>query len=203
MRNGGAQGLTATCGSSWSVRSPSPTAPTTPCLQERDGRWTVQGDPTEGALIVAARKAGLEDEALDARFERVGRSSLLVRAQVDDARFIRTPSERNACSSSRRARRTCCSRAVRRNWWARETRPLTAERRAEILKANEELAGQACARWASPSARCPRTHLKREEVDEGVEQNLVFPGLIGMIDPPREEAKQAVARAKAPAFARS
>ena len=41
-------------------------------LQEHDGRWTVQGDPTEGALIVAARKAGLEDEALDARFERVG-----------------------------------------------------------------------------------------------------------------------------------
>ena len=41
-------------------------------LQERDGRWTVQGDPTEGALVVAARKAGLEDEALDLRFERVG-----------------------------------------------------------------------------------------------------------------------------------
>ena len=41
-------------------------------LQERDGRWTVQGDPTEGALIVAARKAGLEAEALDARFDRVG-----------------------------------------------------------------------------------------------------------------------------------
>ena len=40
-------------------------------LQERDGRWTVQGDPTEGALIVAARKAGLEAEALDARFARV------------------------------------------------------------------------------------------------------------------------------------
>ena len=27
-------------------------------LQERDGQWAVQGDPTEGALIVAARKAG-------------------------------------------------------------------------------------------------------------------------------------------------
>ena len=41
-------------------------------LQEGEGgRWTVQGDPTEGALIVAARKAGLEDEALDARFVRV------------------------------------------------------------------------------------------------------------------------------------
>jgi Ca2+-transporting ATPase len=39
-------------------------------LQERDGRWTVQGDPTEGALIVAARKAGLEVEALSARLAR-------------------------------------------------------------------------------------------------------------------------------------
>ncbi len=41
-------------------------------LQEHEGHWTVQGDPTEGALLVAARKAGLEKEALDARFERVG-----------------------------------------------------------------------------------------------------------------------------------
>ena len=36
-----------------------PTWPTTPRCSERDGRWTVQGDPTEGALLVAARKAGL------------------------------------------------------------------------------------------------------------------------------------------------
>ena len=53
-------------------RSLPPTAPTMPFCSEHDGRWTVQGDPTEGALIVAARKAGLEAEALDARFERIG-----------------------------------------------------------------------------------------------------------------------------------
>ena len=41
-------------------------------MQERDGRWTVQGDPTEAALIVAARKAGLGAEALEARLPRVG-----------------------------------------------------------------------------------------------------------------------------------
>ena len=40
-------------------------------LEQRDGRWTAQGDPTEAALLVAARKAGLTDEALDARFARV------------------------------------------------------------------------------------------------------------------------------------
>ena len=58
--------------SSWSARSRSPIARTTPTVQERDGRWTVQGDPTEGALLVAARKAGLSSEALDARLPRVG-----------------------------------------------------------------------------------------------------------------------------------
>ena len=41
-------------------------------VQQRDGRWIVQGDPTEGALLVAARKAGLSAEALDERLPRVG-----------------------------------------------------------------------------------------------------------------------------------
>lgn len=40
-------------------------------LQLRDERWGVQGDPTEGALIVAARKAGVENEALASRFARI------------------------------------------------------------------------------------------------------------------------------------
>ena len=40
-------------------------------LREQDGRWTIQGDPTEGALVVAARKIGLDAAALDARFRRV------------------------------------------------------------------------------------------------------------------------------------
>src|SRR5690606_17392491 len=44
-------------------------------LQEDDGSWIVQGDPTEGALIVAARKAGLDADELDGRFPReIGRA---------------------------------------------------------------------------------------------------------------------------------
>ena len=68
-------------------------------LQERDGRWTVQGDPTEGALVVAARKAGLEDEALDARFERVGEVPFSSERKLMTT--IHTDAEsRNDCSSS-------------------------------------------------------------------------------------------------------
>ena len=40
-------------------------------LQKRAEGWAIQGDPTEGALIVAARKAGLKAENLEARFERI------------------------------------------------------------------------------------------------------------------------------------
>src|SRR5262249_10688933 len=45
--------------------------PNNSVLQERNGRWTVQGDRTETGLIVAARKAGLEAEALGSRFKRI------------------------------------------------------------------------------------------------------------------------------------
>ncbi len=41
-------------------------------LEERDGRWSVRGDPTEGALLVAARKAGLHEQEQRARYHRVG-----------------------------------------------------------------------------------------------------------------------------------
>ncbi len=41
-------------------------------IHETDGRWTVQGDPTEGALLVAARKAASSADALDERLPRVG-----------------------------------------------------------------------------------------------------------------------------------
>jgi Ca2+-transporting ATPase len=77
-----------------------------------------------------------------------------------------------------------------------EIKPLTAERRAEILKTNEELAGEALRTLGVAARSLPKDILKHEEVDERVEQELIFLGLIGMIDPPREEAKEAVARAK-------
>ena len=55
-------------------------------VHERDGRWTVQGDPTEGALLVAARKAGLQlGDARRAAAPR-RRSAVLLRAQVDEHR---------------------------------------------------------------------------------------------------------------------
>jgi P-type Ca2+ transporter type 2C len=165
-------------------------------LQERDGRWTVQGDPTEGALLVAARKAGLEDEALDARFERVGEvpfsserklmTTIHTDAHVQERVRIFTKGAPDVLLAR------CSHELV-----GEETRPLNDARRAEILQANEELAREALRTLGVAFRSLPAAAFEADEVDKRVEHDLVFAGLIGMIDPPRAEAREAVARAKA------
>jgi Ca2+-transporting ATPase len=73
---------------------------------------------------------------------------------------------------------------------------LTDERRNAIGRANEELAGRGLRTIGIAFRSVPANVFEADEVDESVEQDLVFAGLIGMIDPPRDEAKEAVARAK-------
>jgi Ca2+-transporting ATPase len=163
-------------------------------LQERDGRWTVQGDPTEGALIVAARKAGLEATVLDARLARIGEvpfsserklmSTVHTDAEREDRLLVFTKGAPDILLAK------CSQELVGETF-----RPLIELRRAEILRANEELASAALRTIGVALRVLPKDAL-RNDVDENVEQELVFLGLIGMIDPPREEAKASVARAK-------
>jgi Ca2+-transporting ATPase len=161
-------------------------------LQERDGRWRIQDNPTEGALIVAARKAGLADEALDARFARIGEvpfsseRKLMSTVHSDTERTERLLALTKGAPDVLLVR--CSHELV-----GEEARPLTAERRAEILANNEDLAGQALRTLGVAFGSLPKD---ASDFDEEVERELVFLGLIGMIDPPRDEAKDAVARAK-------
>ena len=163
-------------------------------LQEHDGRWTVQGDPTEGALIVAARKAGLEDDALDARFARIAEvpfsseRKLMSTVHSDAEKQERLIAFTKGAPDVLLAR---CSQELK----GEETRALTAERRAEILANNEDLAGEGLRTLGVAFRLLPKDAFEQEVVDERVEQDLVFLGLIGMIDPPRDEARDAVARA--------
>jgi Ca2+-transporting ATPase len=164
-------------------------------LQEQGARWTVQGDPTEGALIVAARKAGLEAETLAARFVRIAEvpfsseRKLMSTVHTDAAMNARLLAFTKGAPDVLLAR--CSHELV-----GEELRPLTPERRAAIARANGELAGEALRTLGLAFRSMPKDGLNREELDERVEQDLVFLGLIGMIDPPRQEAKDAVARAK-------
>jgi P-type Ca2+ transporter type 2C len=164
-------------------------------LQERGGRWLVQGDPTEGALIVAARKAGLEEDTLDARFARVGEvpfsseRKLMSTVHTDAERCERLVALTKGAADVLLAR--CSHELV-----GEQTRPLTPERRAEIMARNDELAAEALRTLGVAFRSLPRTTDDSGDFDEAVEHDLVFLALIGMIDPPRDEAKEAVAKAK-------
>lgn len=165
-------------------------------VQEQNGRWKVLGDPTEGALCVAAAKVGLKHEVLDARFQRVGE------IPFSSERKLMTTIHTDADKKERLlvftkgapdVLLTRCSQQL----VGEETRPLTPARQAEILQINEELAGEALRTLGVAYRSQPADAFEADDVDESLEQDLVFAGLIGMIDPPRPEAKEAVARTKA------
>jgi Ca2+-transporting ATPase len=164
-------------------------------LQKCDDRWTVQGDPTEGALIVAARKAGLTAEALDARFPRIAE------VPFSSERKLMTTVHADAEKGERLIALTKGAPDVLLSHCAYElvgdtARPLSDARRADILISNEALAADALRTLGVAFRSLPAKSAGCDVFNESIEGDLVFLGLIGMIDPPREEAKVAVAKAR-------
>jgi P-type Ca2+ transporter type 2C len=166
-------------------------------VQQRDGRWVVQGDPTEGALLVAARKCGLSAADLDERLPRVGEVPFSSERKLMSTIHRASEPEHAGIVFTKGAPDVLLSRCEF-EVLADGRRPLTAERRTEILRINEALAGDAlrtlgvAGRWLDANDLAAHT----ASPDARIEQGLVFAGLIGMIDPPRPEAKNAVALAK-------
>ncbi len=165
-------------------------------LQERDGRWTIQGDPTEAALIVAARKAGMEAEVLDARFERVGEVPFSSERKLMSTVHTDAKREEILLAFTKGAPDILLALCTHEQV-GEERRPLTPERRTAIRAGNEALAKEALRTLGVALRLLPKDTFEHEAVDEGLEHDLVFLGLIGMIDPPRAEAADAVRRAKA------
>jgi Ca2+-transporting ATPase len=164
-------------------------------LEERAGQWSVQGDPTEGALLVAAQKAGLQPASLEARFARVdevpfsSERKLMSTVHQDAQNAQRLVVFTKGAADILLAR--CSHELV-----GQRTRPLTDERRRAIRALNDRLASEALRTLGVAFRSVPLdTKQATGEAGEAVEHDLVFLGLVGMIDPPRPEAKEAVARA--------
>jgi Ca2+-transporting ATPase len=164
-------------------------------VQERDGHWSAQGDPTEAALIVAARKGGLESETLARRFERVG--ELPFSSDRKLMTTLHTDAEHDRLLVFTKGAADILLERCSHELVGDQAKPLNAARREAIRQCNQQLASEALRTLGVAYRSLPADALQDAEPDGQFEQELVFAGLIGMIDPPRAEAKAAVARARA------
>jgi Ca2+-transporting ATPase len=160
-------------------------------LREEHGEWAIQGDPTEGAFLVAEAKVAGLAEARKSRFERVGEipftseRKLMSTLQADvEAEGISVVTK--GAPDVLLAR--CTAERV-----AGTSRPLTNERRAEVLATVDRLADLALRTLAVAYRPLPASDGPLK--DKSVERELVYLGMVGIIDPPRAEARAAIAEA--------
>jgi Ca2+-transporting ATPase len=152
----------------------------------QDAHATIVGDPTEAALLTAAGKANLwkEQQEWDAPFVDElpfdsQRKMMTVIRQTDGRQVAYVKGAPDVLVAN-------CTSIARGDG----SRPLTADDRSRIVAANDDLAGQAM-RVLAVAYRQVEGQAGQFEA-ASVEKNLTFAGLIAMIDPPREEARQAV-----------
>ena len=184
---------------------------TAPAPEEADGKahWRMVGDPTEGALVVAAAKAGFWHDEVERDLPRVAE----IPFDSDRKRMTTIHDLRESRFSAERARREAllgnhshlaivkgapdlllglCTRIYRDG----KIMPFTETDRHRIAEVNAGLASNALRVLAAavrPLAEVPEGD---DLTAEKVEQDLIFVGLWGMIDPARPEVKPAIALAR-------
>ncbi|HQE92714.1 MAG TPA: cation-transporting P-type ATPase [Anaerolineae bacterium] len=150
--------------------------------------WTILGDPTEAALIVVARKAGLDEAGEASCFPRV-------RELPFDSRRKRMSTlhqagrERVALVKGAPKEVLALCRQIRR---AGQFHPLDEATRATIMAVNDEYARRGLRVLAVATRPLPGTFSNYNA--EAIETDLTFLGLIAMMDPPRPEVAEAVTR---------
>ena len=153
-------------------------------LVKTDETWTVRGDPTEGAFIVVAAKAGIKRDALEKTHPRVGEIPF-----TSETKRMTTVHEKEgrtvACSKGAPEIIVSSCSALRTKGGSA---PMTQEPCDAIMRQAEAM--------ADASLRVLGIAVKHDTDLGEAEKDMMFLGLVGMIDPPRPEAKEAVSKCK-------
>ncbi len=154
--------------------------------------YRLVGDPTEGALVVAAAKAGLWKEEVEEVQPRL--AEIPFEAERKRMTTIHPdPTNKGYVAYIKGAPDVVLQLCDQVYIGGREE-PLNPEKRDEIVQVNASLASQAL-RLLGVAYRRLKELPEEPRVDQ-VEQDLIFVGLLGMIDPPRPEAREAIALAR-------
>ncbi len=147
----------------------------------------VLGDTTEGALIVAAAKAGMKKPELEKDYLRI--QEVPFTSERKRMTTVHTSPDGENFSYVKGAVELLLERSGHIIQDGKVIK-LSKEKKEQVLKTNEDMANQALRVLAVAYKELPKT--KTGEYDEeSLERDLVFVGLAGMIDPPRDQAKSA------------
>ena len=151
----------------------------------KTGKWTVKGDPTEGALVVAAEKAQINKENLEKQELRV--AEIPFSSERKRMTTIHT-SQGKKIAYMKGAPEIILARCSK-IFLDGKVQPLTKEIRDKHHKVTEAMALQALRNLAFAYKELPDNV---GQFEEEMEQEFVFVGIMGMIDPPRPEVKDAI-----------
>jgi Ca2+-transporting ATPase len=147
---------------------------------ESEERWYMKGDPTEGAMVVAAAKAGLNKAELGMKLPRVHE----IPFTSETKRMTTINKGPDGMVAYSKGAPEIILQSCRRQKTEKAEISIDAESREKILKEAYRMAGEAL--------RVLAVAYKPVEAMENIEEDMIFLGLVGMIDPPRPEAKAAV-----------
>ena len=150
-------------------------------LVSRDGRPQVEGDPTEGALVVAAMKAGLDPASLNEREPRV--AEIPFTSERRRMTTVHTTPDGGTIAYSKGAAEEVLAGC---------TRQLRAGQDVELTASDRERTRAVEQRMAADGLRVLAVARKTGATAEEPESGMTLLGLVAMMDPPRPEARAAV-----------
>lgn len=148
---------------------------------------TVTGEPTEKALVLAAYHAGANKADLDSTYHRVNE------IPFDSSRKLMTTIHRSTDNTYRSITKGAFDFLLNRctsYYQDGKTYPLTGKEKSRLNNLNNSMTEKALRVIAVAYKNLPHSNIKVDPSQ--LENDLTFLGLIGMIDPPREEVKEAV-----------
>ncbi len=169
-------------------------------VEDHPGSFSTIGDPTEGALVIGAAQAGLWKADLEKALPRVSeepfdseRKRMTTIHRLPDVRVVagvQLPIETGSLIAFTKGAVDSLLDISARVWVSGKAEQLTQQWRTRIEKANDEMASNGM-RVLGVGFRVLE-EAEFEGIQGDVESELVFVGLLGMIDPARPEAKAAV-----------
>jgi len=175
-------------------------------LEDGNKAYRIIGDPTEGSILVAAAKAGAQAEALNFAYPRSGEVPFdSERKRMITVHTVNEPTKDDLSPIDRKSEKESyvvavkgapdvvlklCNRVQKMD---NTYEAMSDKKRKEITTANDEMTKDAL-RVLGMAYRV--VSAKPDQVDsESLEKDLIFAGLVGMIDPAREEVKPALIKA--------